>query len=321
MSETQTATTNANGLVSIEIGNGTVVSGDFATIDWGNGPYFIKTETDPTSGTAYTITGTSQLLSVPYALHAKTAETITGEIIETDPRVPTGTQTGEMLYWNGTEWVTIAAGTEGQMISFVGGIPKWTTVVGPTDVYNPTTGEIWMDRNLGALQVATSNTDADAYGDLYQWGRATDGHEKRTSITTSTLSSTDDPGHEDFITNIVGPYDWHSTQNDDLWQGISGTNNPCPNGYRLPTEAEWIAEFTSWGSNNAAGAFGSPLKVPSSGYRGNINGLIIDVGSAGGYWSSTVSGTYSRFLFFYDSDAYMFSNPRAFGYSVRCLKD
>ncbi|MEA3448684.1 MAG: DUF1566 domain-containing protein [Bacteroidota bacterium] len=76
--ETQTPTTNANGLVSIEIGAGTVESGDFTAIDWTAGSYFIKTETDPAGGTNYSITGTSQLLSVPYALHAKTAT-------ETDP--------------------------------------------------------------------------------------------------------------------------------------------------------------------------------------------------------------------------------------------
>ena len=83
--ETQTPTTNANGLVSIEIGGGTVVNGNFATIDWGNGLYFIKTETDINGGTTYTITGTSQLLSVPYALHSKTAESVTGGITENDP--------------------------------------------------------------------------------------------------------------------------------------------------------------------------------------------------------------------------------------------
>ena len=77
--------TNANGLVTIEIGSGIPLTGTFASIDWANGPYFIKTETDPTGGTTYTITGTSQLLSVPYALHAKTAESITGTITETDP--------------------------------------------------------------------------------------------------------------------------------------------------------------------------------------------------------------------------------------------
>ena len=83
--ETQTPTTNANGLVSVEIGTGTVVSGDFTTIDWANDTYFIQTETDPTGGTTYTITGTSQLMSVPYALHSKTAENIVGGITETDP--------------------------------------------------------------------------------------------------------------------------------------------------------------------------------------------------------------------------------------------
>lgn len=72
--ETQTSTTNANGLVTIEIGGGTPVTGTFATVNWANGPYFLKTETDPAGGTNYTITGTSQLLSMPYALYAKTAE-------------------------------------------------------------------------------------------------------------------------------------------------------------------------------------------------------------------------------------------------------
>src|SRR3989304_6190376 len=79
--ETQTPTTNVNGLVSVEIGGGI----GFDTINWSNGLYFIKTETDPTGGTSYTIAGTSQLLSVPYALHSKTAENITGGITENDP--------------------------------------------------------------------------------------------------------------------------------------------------------------------------------------------------------------------------------------------
>jgi hypothetical protein len=70
--ETQTPSTNANGLVSVEIGSGTPVTGTFADIDWADGPYFIRTQTDPTGGTAYSITGTSQLLSVPYALYSET---------------------------------------------------------------------------------------------------------------------------------------------------------------------------------------------------------------------------------------------------------
>ena len=66
--ETQTVSTNANGLVNLEIGTGAVITGTFATINWANGPYFIKTETDITGGTNYTISGTSELMSVPYAL-------------------------------------------------------------------------------------------------------------------------------------------------------------------------------------------------------------------------------------------------------------
>ena len=72
--ETQTPTTNANGLVTLEIGAGTVITGSFNSIEWDNGPYFIETETDPTGGSNYSIIGNSQLLSVPYALYAKYAE-------------------------------------------------------------------------------------------------------------------------------------------------------------------------------------------------------------------------------------------------------
>lgn len=102
--ETHNVTTNINGLVSLEIGTGTLVSGDFTTIDWGTDTYFIKTETDPTGGTNYTITGTSQLMSVPYALHAKTADNFTGTINETDPifgaSVASGITAADTANWN-----------------------------------------------------------------------------------------------------------------------------------------------------------------------------------------------------------------------------
>ena len=76
-SETQTPITDENGLISIAIGTGTLVSGSilFKDIDWAGESLFIKTETDPAGGSNYTITGTSQLLSVPYALHAKNVKT------------------------------------------------------------------------------------------------------------------------------------------------------------------------------------------------------------------------------------------------------
>ena len=81
--ETQTPVTNDNGLVSMEIGGGTPISGTFAGIDWSTGPFFIKSETDPSGGTNYSISGTSQILSVPFALFAKTAENV--DFTELDP--------------------------------------------------------------------------------------------------------------------------------------------------------------------------------------------------------------------------------------------
>jgi len=87
-------------------------------------------------------------------------------------------------------------------------------------VYNSITSRIWLDKNLGATQVATSSTDASSYGDLYQWGRGTDGHQIRTSGTTTTLSTTDVPGNGNFILDPNPPYDWRSPQNDNLWQPV-----------------------------------------------------------------------------------------------------
>jgi hypothetical protein len=76
--ETHSVITNTNGLVSLEIGTGKIITGNFSTIAWEKGPYFIETQVDVAGGTNYNIIGVSQLLSVPYALHAKTAERIVG---------------------------------------------------------------------------------------------------------------------------------------------------------------------------------------------------------------------------------------------------
>ncbi len=554
--ETQTPTTNANGLVSIEIGD----EAGFSIIDWTNDIYFIKTETDPEGGTNYTITGVSQLLSVPYALHAKTAETVTGALDETDPLfsqstakgitaadtarwnkasgssdetdpvfaawdkstgiqisasqvsglenyideesdpvfknsfaawikesdiaklqnlsgknsgdetnasikaklgittlsgvntgdqdlsgflteeadplftgwdkdyadlintpttittaqadaivantaknsypeadatklagiedgaqvnvqadwdattgdalilnkpdipeaadgsetkvtagtnvsvtgagtadspyeisatgatgLPTGTAPGQMQYWDGTKWVTVAAGNEGQVLTFTGGVPTWTTTAGFRDVQNPVTGAIWMDRNLGSTRVATSRDDENSYGDLYQWGRGADWHQKRTSGTTSALSGSATPGHSDFIMSQSDPVDWLITQNNNLWQGLDGINNPCPDGYRLPTRAEWRAEIATWSVVGASGGINSHLKLPAAGAR-SVSGHLINKGKSGDYWSSTwqptVNGTKSFYLTFWgESTTEVITEYRAVGMSVRCIKD
>jgi len=208
----------------------------------------------------------------------------------------------------GTAWVSASDGTSDC---------EWL----PEGLVMSAGSRIWMDRNFGASQVATSSTDAAAYGDLYQWGRDADGHQLRGSATTSTTSSADDPGHGNFIATDSSPYDWRVPQNDTLWQGVSGINNPCPAGFRLPTNTELDVERASWSSQNSAGAFNSPLKLVTAGNRGRSNGTLDSVGSYGLYWSSTVDGASARNLYFYSGYANMDSNHRAYGFSVRCLED
>ncbi len=194
-----------------------------------------------------------------------------------------------------------------------------TLCTGPDEVLSA--GQCWKDRNLGASQVATSSVDSAAFGDLYQWGRLGIGHQNRTSLTISTLSANDIPGHNQFIVSTTAPYDWRSPQNDNLWQGLSSVNNPCPQGFRLPTEAEFETERASWISNNADGAFASPLKLAMGGWRRDSDGVVKDEGNYGGYWTSTASTTYARDLIFSDNNARMNTSDRADGYSIRCIKD
>ncbi|RWX44457.1 major paralogous domain-containing protein [Candidatus Electrothrix aarhusensis] len=187
------------------------------------------------------------------------------------------------------------------------------------------TGQVWMDRNLGASRVATNLTDEEAYGDLYQWGRLADGHEKRaqhdpTRQTTSALSTTDDPGHDDFITVSASPYDWRDGQNDSLWQGVGGINNPCPAGFRLPTADEWQAEINQYGSTGTV-LFGSPLKLVAAGGRTYGDGTLFSTGSYGLYWSSLVDGASARFLTFGNDYAGLYNEYRSYGFSVRCIQD
>ena len=180
----------------------------------------------------------------------------------------------------------------------------------------------WLDRNLGASQVALSATDAAGHGDLFQWGRGDDNHQNINSGLISVLSSAENARNGSFILISSTPYDWRSPQNDALWQGVIGVDNPCPSGYRLPTESELNTERNSWSSKSASGAFGSPLKLTKAGVRGNYSGSIGNVNSVGGYWSSTTNGSFSKYLYTSDAnDALVNISDRAVGYSVRCIKN
>lgn len=187
------------------------------------------------------------------------------------------------------------------------------------DVTSPATGKVWNSKNLGALRVAQNNTDIYGFGNLYQWGRASDGHQFTNSLNTNIVSSGDQPSNSNFIAMTS---DWRSSANNNLWQGVSGINNPCSNGYRLPTASELDAERASWATNDAAGAFASPLKLPLAGYRSYEDGSVNFVGIRGAYWTSTIVGDdISKNLIFDSTNAIMNTDDRAAGCAIRCIKD
>ncbi|MBN2347350.1 MAG: fibrobacter succinogenes major paralogous domain-containing protein [Bacteroidales bacterium] len=277
--ETQTPTTNINGLVSIEIGSGTVLSGNFSTIDWTNGPYYIKTETDPAGGSTYTITGSSQLLSVPYALHAKSAETVTGTIIETDPvyvlSLASSITSADTAYWNNK----LTSYTETQGLSDViiqnnSANAQIKNVTDPTDVQDAATKE-YVD-NLEAkvaimidvlIEAGIYNTVTDIDDNTYSIKKIGDQIWMTENLKTTKYKDgvaiiypgTDNTAWE---INTSGAYAWYN--NDEAtykntygalynWYLVN-TGNLCPTGWHVPNDSEWQILIDYLGGSSLAGS-------------------------------------------------------------------
>jgi hypothetical protein len=220
---------------------------------------------------------------------------------------------------------------------------KYETVV------SLTTGRVWLDRNLGATQVATDLFDEEALGYLYQYGRRSDGHQLRSAeTTTGPIANSAEAEDSLFIYGNGNGDPAHSADDswtdyegeENLWQGVNGVNNPCPSGFRLPTADEFTDEIEGMEiPRNADKMFESVLKLPSVGYRREDNGNTMTptnslASFASLYQTSTPTNSIVnvRLLrFFQDSlemsnsgnyeEASLIHWIRIVGAAVRCTKD
>ena len=190
------------------------------------------------------------------------------------------------------------------------------------EVTSPYTGRVWLDRNLGALQVCTALNDTACYGDYYQWGRNSDGHEKSVSNITSTQATNINSTGTDFITDTgTYNYDWimdldtNGSLRSSNWSKTDG-NSVCPLNYRVPT----ITELSAENIGNRDEAY-TNLLIPSSGYRYSHNGVMDDVDSISRIWSVTIENNQAKYFGVDANSASVYnSGGNAMGRSVRCIK-
>jgi uncharacterized protein (TIGR02145 family) len=213
-------------------------------------------------------------------------------------------------------------------------------------VQSPFTGKIWMAFNLGATKLPTvpqTPGDLDSYGHLYQWGRRSDGHQIILPLAGrvnngSGVATAGTPSSENISTRaslpsnatankfILHSTDWLHPSLNSLWQGTGGTNNPCPSGFRVPTDNEFLNETIKFSSQNLDGAFNSFLMLPTSGLRTNTDGKLpasYFSYNLGRYWTSTPNpNTTQAFALAFGSTTLSttLSPGKSFGYSVRCIK-
>ena len=186
-------------------------------------------------------------------------------------------------------------------------------------------GRCWLDRNLGASQTATAIDDINSFGNLFQWGRKDDSHQLPNSLTTRTLAPPgEQANHSDFIVKDRHPFDWNADNN---WKyrwvtptGNTSNADPCPVGWRVPTQNEWQAAMDYGNWSNKYDAFDSPLKLPSAGKRDD-KGVVYYRGTRGYYWSSSYNNIFGQALLYYDTGAFISNYYKVGGMSVRCIKD
>jgi len=299
--ETQTPTSNANGLVNIEIGSGTIVSGSFAGIDWSTGTYFIKTETDPLGGTTYTITGTSQLLSVPYALYAKTAgasDALQSQINMLKNSLAVG---GTITDVDNIVYNTVKIGTQVWMAENL----KTTKYNDGTPIPNITDNSAWAALTIGAYSdYDNTPSNSSIYGRLYNWY----------AVDNNAATKVASNGGKN-----VCPTGWHIPNEAELTILTDYLGGIMVAGGKLKE-----AGTTHWLSPNIGATNETGFTSLPGGMRDDVGAYNV-IGLGGIWWTSTENSTmHALYWWMLHEEAYLDNdddNSKCSGYSVRCLRD
>lgn len=193
-------------------------------------------------------------------------------------------------------------------------------------------GNIWLQQNLGSSQVATLVNDKDSYGDLFQWGRWDDGHQKRNSPVASVPQVNRPDGLAGIHSFVTGsPGWWNINDGNDAWTGKDATEvtdaagiDPCkaigPE-WKMPSLSEWTDVVNIENIANPVKGFGSHLKLPVAGSRSYTDGSFSFEGKRGYYWSSTPTGAGGKYLYIGSTVVNPSAGgPKGQGASVRCIK-
>jgi len=310
--ETQTATTNQFGLIHIAIGQGSATIGSFSEINWGVGEKFIEVQVDPSGGNSYSSMGTSQLLNVPYSMHANEAAGIvlmSGEQRDAVENPYMGmqifnTDTRKINYYDGYGWLEIHGVRQA---GFECGNPLLDARDGT--YYNTVElgGKCWMAENLN-------------------YGTMIDGIEEQTD--NGIVEKYCFQNNTFLCDNTYGGlYQWREMMQYTQSEGAKGI---CPEGWHIPSDGDWNALINATGG--VANAGDNLIEGGSSGFEAKWGGhrnLVTPypfgyVGQGAFFWSSTeVNGSLAldRYILKNDSEVYSEQREKAYGFSVRCVMD